>query len=523
MIPDLQTPMKDIIITEEQVKKKLDKLNITKSPGPDNMHPRVLKELRHEISKPLSIIMMKSLQEGTLPSSWKTAHVTPIFKKGSKSECGNYRPVSLTSIVCKTLEAIIRDHLNDFISSNNLLSTCQHGFVNGRSCSTQLLQCLDVWTDLMDQGESIDVIYLDFAKAFDSVPHQRLLNKMKGMGFTKQILDWSENFLTGREQRVVVNGAKSSWSNVLSGVPQGSVLGPIYFILFINDMPDCVHNLIALFADDAKLFSSVRNATDQEHLQHDLHQLQRWAEEWQLRFNAKKCKVMHLGRVNPELKYDMDGVCLETIKEEKDLGVWIDDELKFHIHTDKQVNKANRQIGLIRRSFDALDAESFIMLYKSMARTHLEYCNAVTYPVFDCQAKLLESVQRRATKLVPGLKDLSYEERLKKLDLPSLYYRRARGDIIEAYKYLHGIYKVADCPLVLDDNPASTRGHSLKLKKARCNKSSTQKFFKHRVVDAWNSLPEDIVTAPTSSSSSSSSLLYIPPLDRGLGEPPKRV
>ena len=310
-------------------------------------------------------------------------------------------------------------------------------------------------------------------------------------------MNWSESFLCGRKQRVVVNGAESSWANVLSGVPQGSALGPLYFIIFINDMPEVVHNMIALFADDAKLFSSITNVSDHEHLKQDLIQLQNWAEKWQLKFNEKKCKVMHLGRLNPGFGYDMAGIVLEETTEEKDLGVMIDHELKFDIHIDRQVNKANQQLGLIRRSFDALDEETFTMLYKSLVRTHLEYCNAVTFPIYDRQAQLLESVQRRATKLVPGLSDLSYVDRLKKLELPSLYYRRARGDIIEAYKYLHEIYDVQDCPLVLDKNPASTRGHSLKLQKSRCIKSSTQKFFKHRVVNSWNSLPEDVVSAPS--------------------------
>ena len=152
------------------------------------MHPRVLKELGETISQPLSIIMTKSLEEGSLPSCWKSANVTPIYKKGPKTDCGNYRPVSLTSVVCKMLESLIRDHVMQHINDNNLLSPCQHGFVNGRSCCTQLLFCLDIWMEMLDQGTSLDVIYLDFVKAVDSVPHQRLLSKMKAFGFGEQLL-----------------------------------------------------------------------------------------------------------------------------------------------------------------------------------------------------------------------------------------------------------------------------------------------------------------------------------------------
>ncbi len=502
-VPELESPQnivfpfEDIEISTEDVRERLDKLNVSKSPGPDNMHPHVLKELSPVINTPLATIMQKSLQEGIVPQSWKSANVTPIYKKGPKSDCGNYRPVSLTSILCKLLESIIRDHLVKYIDANDLLSACQHGFVSGRSCSTQLIECLDTWMDLLDRGDSLDVVYLDFAKAFDSVPHERLLRKLRAFGINQQIIKWSESFLTGRKQRVLVNGSESAWVDVISGVPQGSVLGPLYFVLFINDMPQVVDNYIALFADDAKLFSVVGNDEDQKKLQEDIDKLQEWSNEWQLRFNAKKCKVMHLGRKNLTLKYNMGEVELEEITHEKDLGVMIDQELKFDIHVERQVNKANSQLGLIRRSFDALEPETFTMLFKSLVRTHLEYCNAVTYPIFAKQRILLEGVQRRATKLLPGLEDLPYPERLKRLKLPSLQYRRTRGDVIEVYKYVHNIYKVKELPVEIDDNPASTRGHCFKLRKPRCKKTATQKFFRHRVVDIWNRLPEDIVNAPT--------------------------
>ena len=272
--------------------------------------------------------------------------------------------------------------------------------------------------------------------------------------------------------------------------------GPLYFVLFINDMPDVVHNLIALLADDAKLFNSVVNHEDHADLQQDLQHLQDWAKKLQLKFNDTKCKVLHLVQKNPNFTYTMSDVLLEAMTEETDLGVVIDNKLNFNIHIDKQVGKVNRQLGLIRRSFEALDAKSFTLLHKSLVKT-LEYYIAAAHPILDRKEKLIEGVQQRATKLIPGMSKLSYVGRLITLKLPSLYYRRARGDIIEVCKYIHGIYKVETSPLVLDNNPASTRGHMYKLKKTRCNRSQTQKYFRHRVVNPWNGLPDEVFTAPT--------------------------
>jgi hypothetical protein len=488
--------IRDLNITKAAVEEKLKKLNPSKSSGPDGLHPRILWELREEISGPLAAVMQKSLEEGHLPQAWKDAHVSPIFKKGKRNLTNNYRPVSLTSVVCKTLESIIRDHVMEHIEENKLLTNYQHGFVSGRSCSTQLLACLDRWTEILDSGSVMDAVYLDFSKAFDSVPHHRLCTKLEAYGIQGSILTWLTSFLANRRQKVVVNGRESKWENVLSGVPQGSVIGPILFIIFINDMPEAVNSFIQMFADDAKLFAETASVEQRTQLQEDLNALLEWSRRWQLVFNAKKCKVMHLGRDNIRQKYSMQEEELEVINCEKDLGVWVDDELKFDEHTEIQSKKANRILGLIRRTFSYIDKDSFCVLYKSLVRVHLEYANAVTYPQYERDAKLLENVQRRATKLVPSIRELDYVDRLKALKLPSLLYRRQRGDMIEAYKFTHGLYQVNPSPLHLDTNNV-TRGHSYKLKKSRSSKAVRQKFFSQRIVNSWNSLPEPVVDSPT--------------------------
>ena len=210
-IPDFgpkeqQTPYQDLEITSTMVKKKLNKFKSNKTPGLDGIHVRVLKELEEEIAGPMADLMNKTLRKGELPQDWKDALVSPIFKKGSKSSPGNYRPVSLTSVICKITESIIRDHIMHHLVENSFLSEYQHGFVEGKSCTTQLIECLDIWTKILDRGGYLDVIYMDYAKAFDKVAHSRLIKKLEGYGISGPILQWVRSFLSGRRQKVAVNG-----------------------------------------------------------------------------------------------------------------------------------------------------------------------------------------------------------------------------------------------------------------------------------------------------------------------------
>lgn len=499
-----KSKLETIAFSSEAVLKKLKSLDPCKACGPDGLHPRLLKELAEELAEPLSVLFTISLEEGKLPETWKDANVTPLFKKGDKSAAGNYRPVSLTSVLCKIMEALIRDSVVLHMESNGLVSEHQHGFIAKRSCVTNLLSVLDKWTELLDEGMPVDVIYLDFAKAFDSVPHVRLLRKLESFGITSHVSSWIQDFLVGRRQRVRINGNYSDWAPVASGVPQGSVLGPVLFVLYINDLPDAVHSLCEMYADDTKMFSSVETEELRVKLQSDLDNLVNWADHWQLRFNADKCKVLHLGRNNPKHQYVMrkhgseDKVTLGTTQVEKDLGVHVDDELKFSIHIQTQVSKANKILGLIRRSYQHLDRNSVKMLFTALVRPHLEFANVAWSPRFKKDKKLIEGVLRRASKLVPELKELEYEQRLQRMGLPSMQYRRDRGDMIEVFKLTHDMYNVNMKQDLFDlDTSSVTRGHKYKLTKHRWNSSLRQQFFTFRVVDKWNMLPASVVEAPT--------------------------
>ena len=297
-IPDVFTgdTLNTIVITEEMILEKLQQLNPNKSPGPDGWHPYFLRELAKELSKPLSILLQKSLKERAVAIDWLRACITAIHKKGAKDTVSNYRPVSLTSVICKLFESIIKEFITEHLTKNKLLADEQHGFVPYRNCMTNLLMAIEDWSAMIEEGRVFDLIYTDFSKAFDSVPHARLIKKLKALGISGDIAGWIEAFLTNRKQKVSVEGESSSWSDVKSGIPQGSVLGPILFVIFINDMPNCLSSLCKMFADDAKVYREVNSPEDNESLQLDIDNMNDWSQKWQLPFNESKCKCMHILR-----------------------------------------------------------------------------------------------------------------------------------------------------------------------------------------------------------------------------------
>ena len=382
-------------INREDVQKKLKNLNPNKSPGPDKLHSRILKELYSVLDKPLAILFQNTLKKGKLPDEWKHAIVTAIFKKGDKRKPNNYRPVSLTCIICKIIESIIRDKLMEYTESNNLFSNKQFGFLNGSSTVLQLLTVLDKWTKIIDEGGTIDCVYFDFKKAFDKVPHQRLIHKAEQYGIKGDIINWIKSFLDSRTQQVVINGELSEPKNVTSGIPQGSVLGPLLFVIYINDLPDQMKSDMFLFADDTKIFRRISTKQDEVILQKDINEMVKWADQWQLEFHPDKCVKMSVNNKEFENRtYNMDDVILRNVKQEKDIGVIVGDQLKFEDHMYEKIKKANNMMGLIRRSFIHLDEEMFLKLYKALVRPHLEYANVIWHPTKIKDITAIENVQR---------------------------------------------------------------------------------------------------------------------------------
>lgn len=505
-----ETPLTNTNITPETVKKKIDLLDPHKSPGPDMIHPTLVKELAEQIAVPLSVIFNKSLQEGVVPPDWKLANVSPIFKKGNRTSASNYRPISLTSIICRLMESILRDAIVEHLKSNNLIRGSQHGFMPHRSCLTNLLEFLEVVTRLIDEGHSVDLLYLDFARAFDKVPHARLMMKVRAHGITGKIADWIEQWLSDRKQRVVLNGTASALADVTSGVPQGSVLGPTLFIIFINDIDtavDLILTLLKKFADDTKLGFVVNRYEQCMQVQKQLDNIYQWSQDWQMLFNLDKCVVMHLGTTNTNHTYHLNGHELKSTVCEKDLGVHIHSSLKPSVHIAEIVKKANQILGLLLKSVTYRDKIYFVKLYKQRVRCHLELAVQAWSPWTQHDIDLIESVQKRAIRNVSGLNG-SYEEKLKQIGLTTLSQRRCRGDMLQTYKILNNVDDVSPAtwfkPMhTRQTNATRSSTHisstgaedTLNLVKPKARLELRRNFFSHRVVDKWNSLPFNLQTA----------------------------
>ena len=284
-------PIPDLTITVEGVQKLLAGLNPSKASGPDEIPARILKMLHLELAPILTSIFSQSISTGEIPEDWAAAWITPVFKKGPRSDPANYRPVSLTCISCKLLEHILCTHIRSHLDRHNILTPCNHGFRSRHSCETQLLLTTHDIINRRETSKQVDVAILDLSKAFDTVPHKRLLNKLTLYGINGNIHRWISSFLTHRRQQVVIDGAQSSEEPVLSGVPQGTVLGPLLFLLHLNDLPSVLDpgTVCRLFADDCLLYRNIRSIADQLQLQQDLLNLEKWAANWGMKFNAKKC------------------------------------------------------------------------------------------------------------------------------------------------------------------------------------------------------------------------------------------
>ncbi|BHF82677.1 hypothetical protein SprV_0802581600 [Sparganum proliferum] len=354
----------------------------------------------------------------------------------------------------------------------------------------------DRWTRAVDGGNAVHAVYVDFKTAFDSVPHQRLLYKLSRTGIRGNLLRWIQSFLIGRSQIVHVGDRQSAEVAVEGGVPQGSVLGPTLFIIYVND---CVSELncdVAMFADDVKLWSVIRTEFYEERLQADLTRLEKWSQDWLLPFNVTKCNVLRVGRTRSLSRrvYHLNGIPLQEVDSQKDLGVWVTASLKPSLHCSKVAKSAMSVVYLVKRAFSTFDEDCFVKVFRTFVRPQLEFAIQAWKPWTSKDLSILEKVQRRATKLVSGQGSLPYETRLSNLGLFPLSYRQLRGDLIQTFRILRG----HGCCLVPADffelaTTTNLRGHPLQLRVTGAKLDIRKFFFSNRVIEAWNALPADFV------------------------------
>ena len=342
----------ELTITSEGIEKLLHDLKPNKASGPDCVPARFLKETATELAPALGAFFTQSLNKSTLPKDWTQANITPVYKKGSRYQPENYRPVSLTCICCKVMEHVICKHIIKHTEKHSILTVLQHGFRRARSCESQLLVTIHDMLNYWNKNTQLDVIVLDFSKAFDTVPHDRLLGKVDHYGINGHIHSWISNFLKHRSQCVLVEGAKSDPAHVVSDVPQGTVMGPLLFLLHITDLPENVTSKVRLFANDCLLYRPINNASDQLALQRDLDSLVEWSNKWGMKFNAKKCESIRMYRKrNPLTRmYTISGQILQEVSSARYLGVNITNKLDWSKHVAFTTKKSNGTLTFFRRN-----------------------------------------------------------------------------------------------------------------------------------------------------------------------------
>ena len=439
--------LNNINITSNEVLNLLKSIDVTKSSGPDDIPGSILVKCATELSTPLTILLNTSLRTGVFPTYFKYANITPVLKSGDRSLAKNYRPISLLNLFSKVFEVIIHNNLFEHIK--HVISDCQHGFFAGRSTATNLICYLDRISGEISGGRQVDSIYLDFKKAFDSVSHPLLLYKLRFYGITGPLYNWFESYLTARKQRVVINGQASRWCSVTSGVPQGSILGPALFIMYINDIVNCInHSCISLYADDSKIFHPIKSASSCKQLQSDLNCIITWCKIWKLNLNLDKCQIISFTNKKSSIKlvYRIGRVPIKRVSAVRDLGIYLTSNLSFNTHINLIVNQAFKMLGFLKRTCKPFsNINALKLLCVSYVRSQLDYCSQIWSPHQNYLIIKLERVQKRFIKFLcvrAGIGYISsqYANICKHFGIQTLKHRRDISDLCFLHKCLNNIY-----------------------------------------------------------------------------------
>jgi hypothetical protein len=480
----------------------IQNLNKYKAYGPDEISPKLLKLAPDEFSYYILILFQKCLELKSIPSIWKSANVAPIFKKGNRSSPENYRPISLTSVLCKMFEHIISSNLAHFLESNNLFCNDQFGFRKNRSCEMQLHRVCQDLAFILDKKEEADLIFLDFSKAFDKVSHTLLLHKLKSYGLQMDILSLIKSFLTNRTQKVVIEGWNSDSVDVTSGVPQGSVLGPLLFLIYINDLPDKIKSKCRLFADDSLIYKKILTEEDCIILQQDLEEVVEWCTKWLMTLNFNKCEHMKVSsrRKTFDHTYRISDHKLLQVPSYKYLGLTITEKLNWNSHINYITNKANGVLYVTKQALSRSSQSVKEQAYKAIVRPVLEYSSSVWDPYQVGQIHALEMIQRRAARFCLNRYQRldSVSAMLDELKWDSLASRRKASRLSAFCRVFNHQGGLEDLSSHIVQAPTGLRySHSLRLQSMTCHLNYGHYSFIPRSIRDWNSLPSHVVNETT--------------------------
>jgi hypothetical protein len=492
--------MAEVNISFRHILTLLRGIDSTKAVGPDSIPGRILKELAWQLC-PFFVSLFKTIiNKGVVPNDWKKAYVIPIYKSGDRSNPSNYRPVSLTCIASKIFEKVLYDAIYSHLGKNDLLTNRQHGFRKGFSCDTQVVSFIHDLASSMDKKIETDVVFLDFQKAFDKVPHKQLLMKLGMFGVHDDVITVLRSFLLGRKQQVLIDGDLSDPLPVLSGVPQGSVIGPLLFLIYINDLIEHISSKGGLFADDTVLYREIHGPLDVCILQDDLDKIAQWCNTWNMTLNIKKCVSMSVSRLKNTHKprfYTLNDHTLSKVDKFRYLGVIIDEELKIDDHIAQVVTKSNQAMGFTRRHTRGCSEQTKLKCYTTFVRPHLDYACAAWDPHLARHVHSLEMIQRRAVRFVSNKydRDISVSNIINMLNLEPLDERRRRLRLNLFYKIDRGLTGMC-VPVELRRKNVQRRtdnGYAYCTVFARTNPFYSSFFV--RTVRDWNALPANEVSA----------------------------
>ena len=482
------------------VRKLLAKINERKAAGLDNIPSRLLKMAGNIIAPSLTQIFIKSINTGIFPTEWKLARVTPIVKKDKRDDPNNYRPISVIPTVAKIFEKIIYDQLCDYLNDNSLLTHCQSGFRSLHSTLTALIEATNSWSVNIDNGLVNGVIFIDLKKAFDTIDHTILIRKLRIYGVDSSSLKWFESYLCGRNQKCSTNGHLSNTAPVTGGVPQGSNLGPLLFLVYINDLPNCLTLASPrIFADDTNITFAASTMTDLENAVNlELRNLQRWLITNRLSLNIAKTEFMVIGsnqRIhtlsNNQIDIEIDGKSIKKVKEAKSLGLLIDEDLSWAKHIEEISKKISSAIGALKRMKPFISESTALQIYQALILPHFDYCSPVWDELSVTLSDKLQKVQNRAARVITRSSyDTSASILLNRLNWHNLSTRRKKLKATLRFKiikglspeYLQDLFSIRSTKYNLRDSEIK-----LNLPKPRTNYCKRALGYSGALL--WNSLP----------------------------------